>query len=217
MPSVFFLPLMKGIKRYNNHNMAAEKNLPKFSDDVLCLFFPLSYPASSTSYQINGNFFTFTGLRDAINGGPKGVPFKATKASQVEFPALTGQSVSLAVLQYEPRPTGINPPHIHPRSAELLLVIQGAVIVGLVDSTNKLYTQTLYAGDAFIFPKGLVHFQVNGDSKYPAIAVSAFGSASPGTISLPKNIFGSGIYNWVLAQSFKTDVDTINKLVSANS
>ncbi|PKU63627.1 putative germin-like protein 9-2 [Dendrobium catenatum] len=165
----------------------------------------------------DGNFFTFTGLKDAINGGPKGVPFKATKASQVEFPALTGQSVSLAVLQYEPGHTGINPPHIHPRSAELLLVIQGAVIVGLVDSTNKLYTQTLYAGDAFIFPKGLVHFQVNGDSKYPAIAVSAFGSASPGTVSLPKNIFGSGIYNWVLAQSFKTDVDTINKLVSANS
>lgn len=165
----------------------------------------------------DGKFFTFTGLRDAITGGPKGAPFKVTKASQAEFPALIGQSVSLAVLQYEPSPTGINPPHIHPRSAEFLLVIQGSLNVGLVDSTNKLYTQTLYAGDAFIFPKGLVHFQVNGDSKYPAVAVSAFGSANPGTVSLPKNLFGSGIANWVLAQSLKTNVNTIIKLASANS
>ncbi|XP_020590485.1 putative germin-like protein 9-2 [Phalaenopsis equestris] len=164
----------------------------------------------------DAKFFTFTGFKEAITGGPNGVPFKVTKATESEFPALAGQSVSLAVLQYEPSPTGINPPHIHPRSAELLLVIQGVVKVGLIDSANELYTQTLYAGDAFIFPKGLVHFQVNGDSKYPAVAVAAFGSVNPGAIVLPKNIFGSGIPNWVLAQSFKTDVETISKLVSAN-
>ncbi|KAG0470599.1 hypothetical protein HPP92_016660 [Vanilla planifolia] len=165
--------------------------------------------------NLDGNFFTFTGLRQSLWGGPKDGSFKATKASQVEFPALNGQSVSYAVLQYGPK--GINPPHTHTRSTELLIVVQGKLSVGFVTADNKLFTQELYKGDVFAFPKGLVHFQVNQDSKYPAVAVSAFGSANPGAVSLPKTIFGSGIDNWVLAQSFKTDATTIEKLVSANS
>ncbi|KAJ6927664.1 germin-like protein 9-3 [Populus alba x Populus x berolinensis] len=36
--------------------------------------------------------------------------------------------------------------------------------VGFVDTTNKLFTQTLQAGDMFIVPKGLVHFQYNADA-----------------------------------------------------
>ncbi|KAK8968546.1 Germin-like protein 9-3 [Platanthera guangdongensis] len=165
----------------------------------------------------DGNFFTFRGLNRVISGGPSGVPFKGTKLTQDEFPALAGQSVGLSVLQFAPGPGGVNPPHTHPRSAELLIVIQGVLNVGFVDSTNKLFSQTLYAGDVFVFPKGLVHFQVNGDSKYPAVAISAFGSSNAGTISLPKNIFGSQIPNSVLAESFKTDAVTVGKLVSAIS
>ena len=73
-----------------------------------------------------------------------------------EFPALNGQSVSIAVLQY---PAGsVNPPHTHPHSAELLFLLDGALEVGFVDTTNKLFTQTLQAGDMFVFPKGLVHY-----------------------------------------------------------
>ncbi|KAG0470600.1 hypothetical protein HPP92_017300 [Vanilla planifolia] len=165
--------------------------------------------------NLDGNFFTFTGLRQSLLGGLKDVSFKATKASQVEFPALHGQSVSYAVLQYGPN--GINPPHTHPRSTELLLVVQGQLSVGFVTADNKLFTQMLNQGDVFAFPKGLVHFQKNQSPKIHAVAISAFGSANPGTVSLPKTIFGSGIDNWVLAQSFKTDTNTIEKLVSANS
>ncbi|KAJ0101851.1 hypothetical protein Patl1_05863 [Pistacia atlantica] len=55
--------------------------------------------------------------------------------------ALDGQSVSYAVLLF---PVGaINPPHTHPRSAELLFVVEGSLNVGFVDTNNKLYTQTL--------------------------------------------------------------------------
>ncbi|ONK71297.1 uncharacterized protein A4U43_C04F7020 [Asparagus officinalis] len=64
--------------------------------------------------------------------------------------------------------------------------------VGFVDTANNLYTQTLEPGDMFVFPKGLVHFQ-NCKGKEPAIAMSAFGSASAGTVSIPKTVFGSGI------------------------
>ena len=128
----------------------------------------------------------------------------------VEFPALNGQSVSYAVLQY---PTGsLNPPHTHPRSAELLSLVDGNLEVGFVDTTNKLFTQTLQAGDMFIFPKGLVHYQYNADPTNPAIEISAFGSANAGTVSLPKTLFATNIDDTILAKSFKTDVPTIQAL-----
>ncbi|KAM0951234.1 hypothetical protein DsansV1_C04g0049781 [Dioscorea sansibarensis] len=172
-----------------------------------------------TGVNPDGNFFTFTGLRNILwsrDTPLSNVPlFKVTKVTNIEFPALNGQSVSYALLQYAPG--GLNAPHTHPRSAELLIVLQGWLKVGLVDSTNKLFTQILQTGDVFVFPKGLVHFQVNLDSRYPAVALSAFGSANAGTIQLTRALFASGIDNSVLAQSFKVDSNTIQKIVSANT
>lgn len=112
-------------------------------------------------------------------------------------------------------PGGINAAHYHPRSAELLLVIQGWLEVGFVDSNNKLISQVLQTGDLFVFPKALVHFQVNRDPRYPAVGLSAFGSTNDGAVVLPRTLFTSGINKDVLAETFKTDADTINELVSA--
>ncbi|KAK9279708.1 hypothetical protein L1049_013388 [Liquidambar formosana] len=166
-------------------------------------------PGLGSPNNIDGDFFTFNGMRGIFNSQ---LPpnFKATKASLAEFPALNGQSVSTAVLQF---PAGaVNPPHTHPRSAELLFVVEGSLEVGFIDTTNKLYTQTLQLGDMFVFPKGLVHFQYNGDSKNPAMAISAFGSANAGTVSVPANVFATGIDDGILAKAFKTDVATIQKI-----
>lgn len=162
---------------------------------------------------VDSGFFLHRDLRNSLRGAPKDVPFKVTKASSIEFPALEGQSVSLAVLQFAPG--GVNAPHTHPRSAELLLVVQGWLKVGMVDSTNKLFVQFLQAGDMFVFPKGLVHFQINLDKNYPAVAISAFGGANAGTIPLPLTLFGSRIDIDLLAKSFKTDTETIEDIVSA--
>ncbi|KAK4482713.1 hypothetical protein RD792_009880 [Penstemon davidsonii] len=106
----------------------------------------------------------------------------------------------------------INPLHIHPRASELLFVLEGSLEVGFVDTTGKLFTRTLQLGDMFVFPKGLVHYQYNADLKQPATAVSAFGSASAGTVSLPTTLFATNVDDIVLAESFKTDVGTIQKL-----
>ena len=163
-------------------------------------------PPDLGSTNITGSFFTYTGLRNLTQAST----FNVTKVSMAEFPALNGQSVGYAVLQYPAGTT--NPPHIHPRSAELLLLADGSLEVGFVDGTNKLYTQTLQTGDIFVFPKGLVHFQYNADPKQPAIALSAFGSANAGTSSLPKALFATDIDDDILAVSFKTDVATIQKL-----
>lgn len=157
----------------------------------------------------NATFFTYTGLRPLISG-PAPTAFTVTKASLAEFPALNGQSVSYAVLQF---PAGsVNPTHTHPRASELLFLIHGSLDVGFVDTTNKLFTQTLQSGDLFIFPKGLVHYQYNPDAQNPAIAISSFGSASAGTVSIPNGVFASGIDDDILAKSFKTDVATVQKL-----
>ncbi|KAK4369457.1 hypothetical protein RND71_013249 [Anisodus tanguticus] len=162
-------------------------------------------PAGSA---IDGNLFTFNGTRGIF--GSIIEKFSVTKASKAEFPVLDGQSVSLAVLQFPGG--GVNPPHTHPRAAELLFVVQGSLEVGFVDTTNKLYTQTLQVGDLFVFPKGLVHYQYNSDWNKSATAVSAFGSANAGTVSLPTTLFATGIDDQILSKSFKSDVATIQKI-----
>ncbi|CAA2942861.1 germin 9-3 [Olea europaea subsp. europaea] len=143
----------------------------------------------------DGNVFTFTDLRGVLDSIPP--DFKVTKARKVEFSALDGQSVSMAVLQFP---------------AELLFVVEGSLEVGFVDTTNKLFTQTLQTANIFVFPKGLVHYQYDSDPKEPAIADSAFGSASSGRASLPTTLFATGVEETILAESFKTDVITIQKL-----
>ena len=136
--------------------------------------------------------------------------FKVSKISLAEFPALNGQSVSYAILQF---PAGTpNPPHIHPHASELLFLFRGTLQVGFVDTTNKLFNQTLQTGDIFVFPKGLVYFQYNADTQIPALAISAFGSANAGTVSLPNTLFTTGIDDNILAKSFKTDIATIQAL-----
>ncbi|XP_061344628.1 germin-like protein 9-3 [Gastrolobium bilobum] len=167
---------------------------------------------------IDGNFFTYTGFRVLVGQNTPPPEFKILTASMIEFPALIGQSVSYTVLQFPP--SSVNPPHAHlrptphthPRSAELLLVVQGSLQVGFVDTTNKLFTQNLQAGDLFIFPKGLVHFNHNADTKIPALAISASGSANAGRISLPNTLFNTTIDDTVLALAFKTNISIIETL-----
>ncbi|KAI3750801.1 hypothetical protein L2E82_21638 [Cichorium intybus] len=54
----------------------------------------------------------------------------------------------------------------------------------------------------------------NSDAKSPTLAVSAFGSANAGTVSVPNSVFNSTICDEVLAKSFKTDIATIQKIKS---
>ncbi|XP_077239677.1 germin-like protein 9-3 [Tasmannia lanceolata] len=160
--------------------------------------------------EVNGTFFTYTTLRSIVSNPQPATSLTVIKTTMAEFPALNGQSVSYAVLLYPPG--DVNPPHTHPRSAELLFLLGGGLEVGFVDTTNKLYTQTLKAGDMFVFPKGLSHYQYNPDSNNSAVAVSAFGSASAGTVSIPMAVFATGIDDGILAESFKTDVATVQKI-----
>ncbi|XP_050229458.1 germin-like protein 9-3 [Mercurialis annua] len=172
-------------------------------------------PPSLDPNTITRQYFTFTGFRPLRKANLTGkTTALVTKATIKEFPALEGQGVSVAAIMYPP--SGMNLPHIHPRASELLVVLLGILEVGFVDTTNKLFTQTIQAPDMFIFPKGLVHFQVNLRNDSIAYALGVFGGASAGTVSLPGTLFGSGISAEILAKAFKTDANTISKLIDAN-
>jgi hypothetical protein len=57
----------------------------------------------------------------------------------------------------------------------------------------------------------LVHLQINLGTG-PALAYSALSSSSPGAISLPANLFGSGIAEYVLQAAFKVSENVVDVL-----
>jgi quercetin dioxygenase-like cupin family protein len=161
---------------------------------------------SLVPFNVTGQYFTFQGFRAAFNrSATPHQNFTVTKATMAEFPVLN-ESVSYATLSFPV----LNPTHTHPRASELLRVLCGM----LSDTANKLYTQDLAYGDMFVFLKGIVHWQCNKGSE-PAMALSAFGSAAPGLVSVPVTIFSTAIDDDILAKSFKTNVQTVQKLKAA--
>nr|CAD1833777.1 unnamed protein product [Ananas comosus var. bracteatus] len=83
---------------------------------------------------------------------------------------------------------GLNPPHTHPRATEIVFVLEGTLDVGFITTANKFVAKTISAGDVFVFPRGLVHFQKNNGDK-PASAIAAFNSQLPGTQSIALTLF----------------------------
>ena len=102
------------------------------------------------------NDFFFSRLNIPENTGNK-VGSNVTLVNVDKLAGLNTLGISLAHLDFAPY--GLNPPHTHPRGIELLVVIEGTLLVGFVTSNpNKLFTKVLNKGDVFIFPIGLIHF-----------------------------------------------------------
>ncbi|KAJ3679330.1 hypothetical protein LUZ60_017341 [Juncus effusus] len=98
-------------------------------------------------------------------------------------------------------------------------VIEGTLLVGFVSSNpnNKLFLKTLHAGDVFVFPVGLIHFQFNvGDS--PAVAIAGLSSQNPGLIVIADAVFGSNpsIPDEVLEKAFQVDIGVIEALKASH-
>nr|CAD1833752.1 unnamed protein product [Ananas comosus var. bracteatus] len=77
------------------------------------------------------------------------------------------------------RPGGPQPSPHSPRATEIVFVLEGTLDVGFITTANKFVAKTISAGDVFVFPRGLVHFQKNNGNK-PASAIAAFNSQLPG-------------------------------------
>lgn len=165
-------------------------------------------PIGTNKTTLTADYFTstvFRGMPAIVAPAKIGVK----RITSDTFPVLTGLGVSNAIIKY--LPGGINPPHTHPRGTEVLYVLEGTLTVGLVDTTNKFFTKVLIQGDVFVFPRGLVHYQINQGEKPVTVFVS-FSSANPGTVSLPVTLFGSGIPDDVHTAAFKVDRQVVNRL-----
>ncbi|KAG0621702.1 hypothetical protein M758_3G042400 [Ceratodon purpureus] len=131
-----------------------------------------------------------------------------TQAFVAQFPGLNTLGIGAARIDFAKG--GINPPHTHPRATELLLVVKGELYVGFVDTTNKLFAVILREGELFVFPRGLVHFQLNVGNG-PALAFAALNSQNPGTQQIAPALFTpEDIKDEVLEKGFRIDGKTVD-------
>ncbi|XP_022720000.1 germin-like protein subfamily 1 member 16 isoform X3 [Durio zibethinus] len=161
-------------------------------------------------------------LKDTENGLNKPgntsnlVGSNVTTVNVDQIPGLNTLGISLARLDFAPY-GGLNPPHIHPRGTEILVVVEGTLYVGFVTSNpdNRLFTKILNPGDVFVFPIGLIHFQFNiGQTK--AVAFAGLGSQNAGVITIANAVFGSNppINPDVLTKAFQLDKNVVTYLQS---
>ncbi|KAK1581271.1 hypothetical protein Q3G72_004422 [Acer saccharum] len=131
-----------------------------------------------------------------------------------QIPGLNTLGISLVRIDYAPN-GGQNPPHTHPRATEILFVQEGTLYVGFVTSNpnNTLFSKILNPGDVFVFPIGLIHFQVNiGHTN--AVAFAGLSSQNPGVITIANAVFGSDppINPFALARAFQLDLNVVKAL-----
>ncbi|XP_022719689.1 germin-like protein subfamily 1 member 13, partial [Durio zibethinus] len=159
--------------------------------------------------------FFFSGLNKPGNTSNL-VGSNVTTVNVDQIPGLNTLGISLARLDFAPY-GGLNPPHIHPRGTEILVVVEGTLYVGFVTSNpdNRLFTKILNPGDVFVFPIGLIHFQFNiGQSK--AVAFAGLSSQNAGVITIANAVFGSNppINPDVLTKAFQLEKKLVTYLQS---
>ncbi|KAJ0080177.1 germin-like protein subfamily 1 member 13 [Pistacia vera] len=155
--------------------------------------------------------FFFSVKNPGNTNNPVGSNVTAVNVEQI--PGLNTLGISAVRIDYAPY--GQNPPHTHPRGTEILVVLEGTLLVGFVTSNpdNKLFTKVLNKGDVFVFPIGLIHFQFN-IGKTNAVAVAGLSSQNPGVITIANAVFGSdpAINPDFLAKAFQLDVKVVKDL-----
>ncbi|VAI01244.1 unnamed protein product [Triticum turgidum subsp. durum] len=133
-----------------------------------------------------------------------------------EWPGTNTLGVSMNRVDFAPG--GTNPPHIHPRATEIGIVMKGELLVGILgslDSGNKLYSRVVRAGETFLIPRGLMHFQFNV-GKTEASMVVSFNSQNPGIVFVPLTLFGSNppIPTPVLTKALRVEAGVVELLKS---
>ena len=157
-----------------------------------------AYPCRSPANLTAGDF-AFSGVRAAGNFSPE-TGFAGVSVTPAQFPGLHTLGMSFARADLSAA-GGVNPPHYHPRATETALVLAGRVYAGFVDSGGRLFAKVLEQGEVMVFPRAMVHFQLNvGDT--PATVYDAFNSENPGIVRIPATVFGSGIREAVLERAF---------------
>lgn len=168
-------------------------------------------PCKPASAVVPDDFFFAGHARAASTDNPFGAG--VTPGNVDAFPGLN--TLGLSLNRVDLAPGGVNPLHSHPRSAELVHVQAGQMLVGFVATDGKFYSKTVREGESFVIPRGMVHFQYNSGSA-AARAMTVFNSQLPGVVLAAQTLFGAEpeIPDAVLAKSFQVDAATIKLLKS---
>ncbi|KAF6146282.1 hypothetical protein GIB67_030297 [Kingdonia uniflora] len=164
------------------------------------------------SNKVTADDFFFDGLKNPGRiTSPLGTA--VTPAFVLSIPGLNTLGASQARVDFAPG--GSNPPHIHPRATEMIYILEGELEVGFITTANVLITRTITLGETFVFPKGLVHFQINNGVKNAAMLVS-FNSQLPGIQSIAFTLFTASppVPDNVLAKAFQIGTEEVDNIKS---
>ncbi|KAJ4845776.1 hypothetical protein Tsubulata_051105 [Turnera subulata] len=151
--------------------------------------------------------FIFSGIKSSGKFGETGLA--SIPVNPNVFPGLNALGMSLVRADLEVG--GVNVPHYHPRATEIAVVLEGQVYSGFVDTQNRVFARVIEKGEVMVFPKGLVHFQMNVGDK-PATILGSFNSQNPGLFRIPTAVFGCGIKGELLEKAFGLSGKDISKL-----
>lgn len=152
-------------------------------------------------------------------GVVKGDGGRTVRADRATFPALVGQGGSITVGFLDG--CGFNTPHVHPRAAQMNIVVQGRLF-GSVTAENGVAhrNHTMELFDMTVFPAGALHTEFNPDCT-PAVFVAAFPSEDPGVGQIAQEYFG--LEDEIVAASAGgevtvngQDIDKFRALIPAN-
>jgi hypothetical protein len=116
--------------------------------------------------------FTDPCLTTTDQGVVSGDGGKTVRADHLTFPALTsnGGSITMGFLG----PCGFNTPHVHPRAAEMNIVVEGRLFASVTAENGARHmNHTLKKFEMTVFPAGAIHTEFNPDCT-PATFVAAF-------------------------------------------
>lgn len=125
------------------------------------------------------------------------------------FPGLNTLGMSMVRADFDVG--GVNVPHFHPRATEIAVVLEGKIYSGFVDTQNRIFAKVIEKGEVMVFPRGLVHFQMNVGDTWATI-LGSFDSQNPGLQKIPSAVFGSNIKEELLEKAFGLTPKEIAKL-----
>ncbi|OMO54981.1 Germin [Corchorus olitorius] len=180
----------------------ADTKSPLFINGAPCLKPSLAIPSH----------FTTSALAKPGNTKANQFGFAVTLTTLANLPGMNTMGLTMA--RVDIAPNGLVPPHSHPRASEVTICLQGVLLVGFVDTSNRQFTQQLKPGDSFVFPKGLIHYLYNLDSRKPALAISGLSSQNPGAQIASRAAFVSDpfIPDVVLEKAFQISTKDIEKI-----
>ncbi|KAI0496867.1 hypothetical protein KFK09_023191 [Dendrobium nobile] len=211
--NLIFFPLLLLLLLLHLHSTSSDPDpiqdfcIPDPGPSPLLITHLSTYPCKNPSNATAADF-TFSGARSPSKPSPD-TGFAGLSVTPSLFPALHTLGMSFARADFEPG--GVNPPHYHPRATETALVLEGKIYSGFVDSGGRLFAKVITKGEVMVFPKAMVHFQMNvGES--PAVIFGSFNGENPGVVRVPATVFGAGIKEELLEKAFGLSRKEIERL-----